>query len=83
VKLAGENRKKYWEKNVYCCHFVYRNAHIDLPGILNPGLCGERPAANSLTYGNNGLTKITVANKYRRMHTYGATQLVRINWEDE
>ena len=80
---TGRGKQRYWDKNLYCCRFVYRKFHIDRPGRLNPGHCGERPAANRLTCGNTGLTKITVANKYRRMRTYGRTPLIRINRDDE
>jgi len=75
----GRGKHKYWEKNLYCWHFVYRKSNIDRPGKLNPGPCGKRPAANRLTCGDTGLTNITVANKYRQMHTYRRTPLIRLN----
>jgi hypothetical protein len=80
---TGRGKQNYWEKNPYCRHFVYRKSQIDRPGKLNPGTCGERPSASRLTCGDTGLTKITVANKYRRMHTYRKTPLIRINWDGE
>jgi hypothetical protein len=81
--VPGRGKQKYWEKNLYWCPFVYHKSHIGCPEKLDPALCGERPAANRLTCGTTRLTKITVANKYRRMHTYSRTPLIRINWDDE
>ena len=46
----GRGKSKCSENNLYLCNFVYHKYHMVWPGI-EIGLCGERPATNSLSHG--------------------------------
>jgi hypothetical protein len=49
MMLTGRSPKNS-EKNLSHCYFVHHKYHTDWTGA-NPGLNGERPATNRLSYG--------------------------------
>jgi hypothetical protein len=46
----GRGKPKNSKKNPLQCHFVHHNPTWTDPG-MNPGLCGQRPAAKHLSHG--------------------------------
>jgi len=48
--LRGGKNRKYWEKNLSQCHFVYgKSQHV--PGLWSdPGLWGEKPATKLILF---------------------------------